>query len=459
MITRPSYVRTRQLELGSVRIPGGLSQIWTNQGLTSQVNLSEETVINRKVMTDVVTPGFQQLKSKGRFINNPASAVTTEYTGGTCGRWLAYFVKGTSFSSGAISENGYKDKFGGLQSVPVPYITDIDGMRALAQTAALAGVEKPSMQSLVSVAESVKTFRMLVSPMRTLAKLAKAQRDIYDRRTFASKVNAEVKASQHAGNVRRAVYFMKELKKITNLNQKQKAYVSRYAASADVLSGTVLSLNLGWRPLLMEIDALLTKIPKLEQQEILSSRKLEEDKGSSITLESFEDGWATWQLRKEVSETSYIRASVFYRDKFQPTQHFGTRVSDIPEALWELVPFSFLVDYVLNIEQVIGAWRAMLSADVVGVCTKMQVNQTIDREVISMVPKYSATYTSYAVVSHSFEPEKMSHEAWTRSPAVWSAQFAFRDKLLGRPPAQLQNVLSLLTQELLSATKGKRAFY
>jgi len=391
-------------------------------------------------MEDVVVPGFQQLKATGAILNNAMSRVQVNYQ-----------VYGdTGFEAKLNSNPNYKwwsaPGWGDMSLgflAPRTAVTRLNetNLRALAQTAALAGVQAPVNQSLVSLGELYKSLKLLVSPLRGLHSLLKNSEREYrrDLRKYGNRLNRVMKFKTHKAR-RNAVLAI----------QKEKPLKAPIAERLEFIPDMVLAYNLGWKPIVMEVDAVIHKIPALEEEARRTSRSTKSDKTSwtqDVVHTNLSGSGQNGTFRYTYTEECVVRAGVLYADGFDPRQHFGVRLTDVPSAMWELIPFSFVVDYVVNVEQYIQATtNVMFSRSFLATFCTTTIKTTISREWVSLTMPAGYTLTRLPVgVSTT------SYEAKTRSPVGFGPQLAHTPLFdwSHRPPAQLQNVLSLLTKLLM----------
>lgn len=393
-----------------------------------------------KRMEDTVVPGYQQLVANGAILNNSMSKVQTLYeASGDTGFEAKY---NTNANYKWWSAPGWADMSLGL---PAPRkslqrVNEVN-LRSLAQTAALAGVQAPVNQSLVSIGELSKSLKLLVSPLRGLHSLLKKSEQEYrrDLRKYGNRLNGIMKYKTHKAR-RNAVLKL----------QKEKPLKAPLSERLEFIPDMVLAYNLGWKPLMMEVDAVIHKIPALEEVVRRTSRSTKSDKTSwteNVVHTNLSASGQNGTFRYTYTEECIVRAGVMYADGFDPRQHFGVRLSDVPSALWELTPFSFVADYVVNLGDYIQATtNVMFSRSFLATFCTTTIKTTVSREWVGLTMPAGYTLTRLPVgVSTT------SYEAKTRSPAGFGPQLAHTPLFdwSHRPPAQLQNVLSLLTKFLM----------
>lgn len=445
---KPPYGRTREQTLGlNIRGPARIDTINGQTGVvtTSYTGLASARSYQR--CDDVVTPGFQQLKAEGVIVNNPFSKVKVEYPSMGDNGFQAKYTAGGFTHTWQMDRDLAIFSFGiqGQHSVKVLNQTNIV---KLAQTAALAGVQPAVMQGLVSGAEVFKTLRMLNSPLRALNNMLQRNRRAYERDLdrFGNAVNRFATIPSHRAR-QKALVSWKRTDAARQAERSLKRKKDRKIVDRlEFIPNMVLTYNLGWKPLLMDIDAVFHKIPQLEYHERRTARSVKSDKTEWTENKVQTSGSGlVCTFAYKYSEEITVRAGVLYEDRMEPSQHFGVRLRDIPAAGWELIPFSFLVDYAFNIEQFIQALSVNQGVNKLAYFTKITVKTSVSRSWVSCTgpAPWVVNRGPSGVDSASTEATTRLTEAFTPS----LAHTALHDQTF-RPSAQLQNVLSLLTNTL-----------
>lgn len=164
---------------------------------------------------------------------------------------------------------------------------------------------------------------------------------------------ADIAASSIYENSFDALTFIAELGDMKSLYfslvKTLKSCIKRYSDLKD-LSSTYLSYRYGWRPLISEITELNNIISNWNQEK--RTRYRQNSGGSTVsTVETSErTSWKYVHIDRLVSSTytASMRGSVVADIKL-PTFAFNPVMT-----AWELVPLSFVFDWVVNVGQVIG---------------------------------------------------------------------------------------------------------
>lgn len=452
---KPPYSRTRETTLGAaVR---GLGEVWLRNGQTGTRSSAYMPAVNLRSYStcyDVVTPGFAQRVSEGEIVNNPFSKVTMEYPSmGDDGYAAHQVVNGYTHTCG-MSRDACLSTHGPVQAGS-PQRISVDNLIKLAQTAALANVRSASLQGLVTVAEFGKTLRMLLHPLRAVQKSLRKARDDYQRDLdrYGAAVNRFASIKSHRARQKALVSW----KRTTDARDAKKRAADAKSSAKIVnrvgfIPDMVLTYNLGIKPLLMDIDAVLRKIPQLEIYERRTSRATKSDKTEWHEFVSLPTkGTSVYNYRMDYSEECVVRAGVMYADVFETSQHYGYRLADVPAALWEIIPFSFVVDYAVNVEQYINALSINCGTKNLAYFTKVVTTVQVSRTLVSISdPVWSYDKHPVGVDSARIEVVSRFPDGFTPSLAhtsMWDQSY--------RPPAQVQNVLSLLTNFLRSSANRR----
>lgn len=278
-------------------------------------------------MTDTVHPGFRRQSAAGEIINNwyQSRRLTSSIETAT-GPHFRSLVNGVTYwgeiegvlnsvTSGDAVTLPPKIEQWVLNAGATP---NIERLIDLACTAARANVKEPTFDGLVSLGELRETLRYLRNPFKTGLKLA-------------DKLNHNLARIGSSG---------------------------KKAVLGDVMS-VYLEFRYAVRPLVKEVEAALLA----SQKPIVTPRRqtARDYKTSTLTGSYTELGVSTSGILHDVSfdvtRTTLVRAGLLYENIVENglPDHWGFRLSDLPSAAWELVPLSFVYDWVGNIGDFVGA--------------------------------------------------------------------------------------------------------
>lgn len=152
-----------------------------------------------------------------------------------------------------------------------------------------------------------------------------------------------------------------------------------------VISDTWLEYSFGWSPFISDISEALKAIRKLKERDVrkvlIGSGASEEATADWVSYSHF---WASDQpvlgsrttiVRIEVRYIAGVCESTEVLTAPQKFEHFGFVKSQLVPTLWELTPWSFLVDYFTNIGDILDA-TATNTSDVRWVCKTVRISNT-----------------------------------------------------------------------------------
>lgn len=445
-VPKPPYNRTREKSYtasfsGHFRsqTTDKASGVTTIHGEFDRISLKKCKV----VMTDVVTPGFEFIQAGGGIVNSP---MTQEFT--------SYEVSDSGFE--ARYENSYRVSiFTETKANPfyfgwpghLPHSINVENLKNYVSVKALAGMKPSSMQGIVALAEGGKTLAMLLNPLSSFSTLLKyviQQRQGRRNLTIANVGNSIViNGKRFPGHNRLGVH------------QGPGRYVtppkhSIVIPAGQAISGGVLANNLGLRPLLMDLEALLKGIPQLHQEPRLTSRSSLSDETSSATTSRVANGQVSAERTVTTKTKVTVRASVLYEDKFDVLQDFGVSLLDIPSAAWELIPFSFLLDYIINIGDLLAANQMLMTR-------KILMSSLVVTTDIVTTAAYSKLLVSGMTVTKDLSATSVeTSKVKQRIPYLNNPMIAYRPSSKILRPTVIQNVLSLIVQQLTHLGKSSK---
>ena len=381
--------------------PYNFSPFWT---VFPKVGLTGEYT----TMSDVVTPGYRELKARGVIINNAMSRVTMKLTpnlqagrttrqavgtflneGGVPGyRYANYSIYGDWMSHllGALSDGRHESL---LARFPPPF--SVTALINAATIQAKNRVQPAQAQSWVTAMESHKTIDMLVDRTRKLAKTVSAVRvgdvvtlqNMYPRKRTRKRPDRVVVWDDKGNPVTR--------KSGKTENRWSHPPVKPTPSKMDKASELWLEFRYGWSPLVHDIvDTLKAMYAEDLRQELIkrervTARGLASNKGQTSSTSSSSANWAfgTLTATSVAEHECTVRAYILY----EPIANFGLRrlndfgAFDVPRAIWELVPWSFVIDWFIPIGDWLGALTPKVGVNVLAegyeVVQKCAVTRTV----------------------------------------------------------------------------------
>lgn len=267
-------------------------------------------------MFDFVTPNFHSRIRNGEVIINYMDQLfKSRNTSGT----VAHFsCPASPCNTESRWDDGYyfyrpdPPGFGLVQHASVPI--DVSAHITLASTSADANVVDPSFQGQVFLGELGRTLGMLSNPLGSLNKL------------LGKAVHAKRKSARGGGAMN----------------------------VAEWISSEWLRYRYGIMPLVRDASNVMEALGNLSKK---TSVRLTA-RGSSFETQlenNVELCGSTWECTRESTTTREVRAraGVIYETTFADT--FGVGWQSIPATVWELIPFSFVVDWFGNVGNYVQA--------------------------------------------------------------------------------------------------------
>jgi hypothetical protein len=312
-------------------------------------------------MADVVIPDFKKLVKLGHIFVNPMEQVRTDFLRGTSSFYRSCINRsGTSpnYYYSGFRESG--TNFVGQNhsstinwTYPTPPSLEFSEV-ASAITEAWANVSVNEAQLLVQIGEARKTVSSLISIFRRAYKIFRAIRKL-DLRVLRNEISTKEVASRYME--------------------------CRYAL----------------RPLMYDAMGTLHALGgAYEGLERLTSRGYKESSESAAAsgIQLYVDNYIILTGNTYATRTLECRAGVLSELNPSALQLNVLGLTEPAEALWELVPFSFIVDWFFNIGQLISSWTPNLGLKTLASWYVVTDTSTLTSTVTSGVNRTSYNYES-----------------------------------------------------------------
>lgn len=337
----PSRTRTT----GSPHVPTYVAGFVTQtrvSGSPTTTNFNGSRVGVYERMDDFVTPGFRRLSASGKIINSAMSRQRFTYTASPSTYMFTDSPPsvGTPLIVTQTQFNDFGQALGPLKppehpTVPTGHLLynwstllDEDALTSRAATAALADSNGKSAQGLVILAEMQKTLDTLRNPLKAFRQaMAKAPKIIRNHSASAG--------SKTMGSLKNA---------------------------AQGASSQYLTWFYGIRTVMFDIEEVL---------EALETKVITRATGRGFAKDEItgtpSNQTAPYSSHKFTARTTYferleVRAGALVELSGHSTaSNLGLSVRKIPEAIWEMTPWSFVVDWFLNVQSTIGALEALVN--------------------------------------------------------------------------------------------------
>jgi len=327
-------------------------------------------------MDDCVTPGWNHKRNNGLIVNNDMTKTLLQVYRRPVHAYRKFEYQDYLGGPNYDEWQGVYDweEFCTLHqlnylpflSVPSsPSDSEVAAAKELALTNAFASVSEAVYLSGQDAAEARQTIRMLVDYFKDALRLLRAVRDL----------RIDTLGSQ-----------------LSHLNRRfGSARGLRHATSKSLRSASNqwLRYRYGLRPLMYSIRQAVQALQEIGKPERYTSRGFEKLSGVATTdfgtAQLNNPGWGFLvDVFGTFERTYFVSAGVLFENTTlngtSLQRAFGLRIDDILPTAWELVPYSFVVDWFCNIGQVVRAWSPLSEARVL--TSWVKVTQSDRRELV-----------------------------------------------------------------------------
>ena len=328
-------------------------------------------------ISDVVTPNYHKLVKAGAIINNPCYMYV--WTSSSSGQSYIHFQYDTnpgawfSYTGGSNTR-----KYGGASHLSAIAQPSLENILESAKSAALSDVDATPYAFGEDIGEVRQTLKFVQKPLSSLAGLAKS--------------------------------FSRDVKGYLGRNKGKE----RAAAIADVYT----SYQFAFKPLVRSAfdacEAYTTPKPRLPIR--LSAHGNKSASGSN-SKSDFEVSGNVFNIHREIE--SDIHASILYwvNNPISDMQwKLGLRARDFPSTLWQLMPYSFMVDRVINVTSFIEGMTALVDPNVEILAGSLRTKQT-DTDSVQLVEKISPGWT-VTVLCDVYEEKRFIYDRNPWTPSV-----------------------------------------
>jgi len=354
------------------RTSGGLTQPWTRTSKSYPVSCSNRTISTVVTAipfstgetlstTDEVVPDFHRKRSKGAVFFN--SFVQRRYKSSSLGSSLVRHTTIPLICTGPpitqYAEYSGQHFLNWLVSTGNPptlkYVMDRPRQQSLVTetwTDCLAKRQNGLANLVESLAEMDKTWSMVGSPLENVVKL-----------------NREFKKAKELGRKRILASYRKKLKSKNPL-VRAAAYVAQTKALADFLSAEWLRYRYGIRPMVSDIQVgfkALTEVYDIGPKRY-TSRSSSNVVERSVTSGSIPQGSYFFTYQGTHAEQFSVRAMFLDEYRRTPFNKLGITFKNVLGVAWELTHFSFVVDWFVNVGDLIYANLPLVGVNELGGC-------------------------------------------------------------------------------------------
>lgn len=297
-----------------------------------------------KTTVDVVIPRFHQRRTRGEIFNNPFQTVE-ETASGFAGGELHAVRNGTCSGTNwkeqwhrSNDSTGYTDAFPSSEV----WKSRINRAKTLAGTQAWANLADPEVTGMVELAEMRKTLSLLRSPLRNL--------------------NSFLDEVRNSRKYRR----------------------SRAPSLGKFLSDEWLRYRYGILPLARTVEDIYKSLIESKPSLRFTARgsypidEVVTDESGSTTYT-----WSVSSWDRNFSQSGYVRSGILYEYVFTKVDRYGLSLRELPSTAWELVPFSFVVDWFANVGDTVRALTPKSEARILASWTTVKTTEVMSWEVHS----------------------------------------------------------------------------
>jgi hypothetical protein len=280
-----------------------------------------EGTYTSKVMHDVVTPQYSVKSAKGVVVNNPMDSTTTIDSHISSGYQNTFLKDVWDTSCNPDKNRRSGDVITGVCSLSylttsdllAPPTVDEASLISKASTEAWANVDSSSAQALMMLAEGRETIRSMCYIFTRLLKILRAAKKLR----------------------------FKELgKELSNKELAQRWMELRYSI----------------RPLIYDVNDILDTIKgdtKMGRRTFRGYESASASDSDSWTETKSNHRWIDWE-RDSTCQVD-VRAGILTDIELVTTLNLWG-FDQLAETLWEIIPFSFIVDWFFNVGKTIASW-------------------------------------------------------------------------------------------------------
>lgn len=331
---------------------------------------SFQNKLHTREMDDFVTKGFKKLSNQGKIVNNAMTKSDYDLTSSKASfHWEYHLSKwGCSparyYNYGDYQQTGTKPLsllLGANEWITLPPL-DVESEKSIAITAAFANIGNDKMLALTTLAELDKS----------LVGLAYLFKKVYSIQRYVRKME------------------LKKLKKELTARELVEIYMNaRY--------------NL--RPLYYDTTGIVNVITNKSSppgRRTFRSKKVKvEIDSDSVQVVIYSDPYVALKCDafRSYKRSTIVRAGVLTQAS-QPSYAELLGADKIVESLWDLLPFSFIIDWFVNVGSTLSAWSPTIGFKTL--TSWVTVETTTDLS--TYLGNYDMSYQDYSVYHHDTAP-------------------------------------------------------
>lgn len=385
----------------------GLAGYW-NPDTNQYVYGNQTTVGSVKTMQDIVTKDFRKRSSKGEVIMNPMSKSEVTITAGT--------LSGASVYTKPYTTKIYWDF--GVRSVDYLQLSSYWGGSVRPGPGELTQMDKDQLVGEVST--------------RVLSQRQRSNTDMWENLAEAGKTLQMIQNPVNS-------WFV--------FHRKMKAIAA--AASA---ANAWLMYRYGITPLISSVDGLLTEYYKSVRPLRVTTRargEISADSASSVTFASGNDR-LTYGIQKTTKYS--IRAMSLDTAVNSGYHRYGFGGKSLLTLPWELVPYSFVVDWCFNVGDYLGSIADAFTPKTLGQCLVDEWEMTEKRTGTS----HTNVNSNVVILSPGLYWAHHKSTLGGRFPGALKAELVIKNDFKLTSALRLADSFSLIGQQILGLFMGKK---
>lgn len=322
---------------------------WTGTSSTSGFH---PPYVHTKTTDDYVTPNFTKRKSRGEIIMNPFSSRTTEIKDPIVSG-MVQFTRSDGYIPYKLDGTFTASRFTGTHDFLSMTYVDPQIIAEQAVTKAYANMASSPFQSLVSLAEAKKTYNTVQSVFSQARDLLigglKLRRKLLSGKSLSSEMKRAIR--RNGGSFQ-------------SINK-----VSKSAGNA------YLQYRYGLRPLAYELQGLAKALEDRKPRYTFTGYADYSSGRDEEPWDAYRNDYLVFTRQRSVSHEISAVAKLLVEPKsssvmstmFDP---FG--IDNYFQTGWELIPFSFVVDWFLNIGDIVASFEPVTDYNVLSSCVTVR---------------------------------------------------------------------------------------
>lgn len=328
-------------------------------------------------ISDVVTPNYHKKVAAGAIINNPCFMYV--WTSTSTGSSYIHFSYDTNPDAWFSYTGGSNTRmYGGASHLSAIAKPKVQSILESAKSAALSDVDSTPYAFGEDIGEVRQTLKFVKNPLSSLAGLAKS--------------------------------FQRDVGKYVGRNKGK----DRTTAIADVYT----SYQFAFKPLVRSAfdacEAYTAPNPRLPIRKTAHGNKSASGQNSTS---DYNVGGNVFNINREIETDLHASLLYWVSNPISDMQwKLGLRARDFPSTLWQLMPYSFMVDRVINVTSFIEGMTALLDPNVEILAGSLRTKETA-RDSVQLIDKISPGWTT-TVNCDVYEEKRFIYDRQPWIPSV-----------------------------------------